>query len=138
MTAEPKSFELTLSKDFFNLRDSMCYDSGTEALTAKISMDNGDIYDCVIATQGHVRVIYKGDVYKSACQMPDELIDKFYRGVAYDDGDLYCDENNWWEVMIYKNGDYIDWLGGFMDFCPCDFEGYEDIKKYLLDMISMD
>lgn len=126
--------ELSLCKDFFSLRDSMCYDSGLKALEAKITTNN-DEYKVVIETQGHVRFIYKGDVYKCASQMPDELIQKFYEGTAYDNDDTYCDENNWWEVEVYKNGDYVDWLGGFMDFSPCDFKDEEDIKQYLIDTI---
>ena len=129
--------EINFANDCFNMRDSMCYDSGTRALSAIIT-DNKDTYKVIIETQGAVRVHYKGDIYKSACQMPDELIDMFYRGVAYDKGEVFCDENNWWEVEVYKNGEYVDYLGGFMDFSPYDFKDIDDIKQYLIDTIYIE
>jgi hypothetical protein len=133
-----KNFELNLIDNFFNMRDSMCYDSGTNILSADIELEDGKKYQIDIAAQGHVKVFWHGDMYKCASQMPEELIDKYYRGVIDEEEDYDCVENNWWEVMVYRDGHYIDWAGGVLDCDPCDFKDIDDVKEYLIDTICND
>ena len=122
---------LELAKGFYKMTDSMCFDSGLVALKAEL-IDGDNQYNISVIAEGDVRVFYKDNCYRCASQMPDELLDKFESGAINDDPDYYCDMNNWWEVEVYKNGDYIDWAGGFMDFCPADFTDEEDIKQWLI------
>jgi hypothetical protein len=133
-----KSIDVNLAPDFFNMSDSMCYDSGTVALTANIETKNGRKYEVTIAAQGCVKVFWHGDMYKSACQMPEELIQKFADGTIDEDNDFDCCENNWWEVMVYRDGRYIDWCGGVMDGFPNDYADENEVKDYLIEVISND
>ena len=87
---------------FFKLGDSMCYDSGICVLTAQVHKNNKN-YVVKIETQGHVKIIYDGSMYKSASQMPEELRQKFYNGTAYNSGKLECIENNWWEIVVFDD-----------------------------------
>ena len=130
-----KITKLETANGFYNMTDSMCYDSGFVGLIAEV-VDGNDTYNVVIEVQGDVRVFYKGECYRCASQMPDELIEKFANGTVDYNNECQCDMNNWWEVMVYKNKVYQDDLGGFMDFCPADFTDEEDVKQYILEIIK--
>ena len=133
-----KSIDLDLIDGFYKMGDSMCYDSGTTVLSAKIETTLSKTYEVYIEAQGHVKVFWHGDMYKSACQMPEELIYKFENGTIDEDDDYDCVENNWWEVVVYRDGKYLDWCGGLMDCNPNDFLNDDDVKEYLIDTISND
>lgn len=136
-----KSIEVNLAPGCLKMGDSMCYDSGTVAFTADVEtneMNKERKYEVTVAAQGCVKVFWHGNIYKSACQMPEELIEKFENGTIDEDNDYDCCENNWWEVMVYRDGMYIDWCGGLMDCNPNDFLDEEDIKDYIIEIISND
>lgn len=116
---------------FFQLGDSMCYDSGYQALYAQV-FDGSDEYHVYIMAQGNVKVMWRGDMYKCASQMPEELHDKFVDGTAYDELDDLI-ENNWWELLVYKNGVFYD--GEVLGFEPKDFKDEQAIEDYILEVI---
>lgn len=124
--------ELVLHPEWQTMGDSMCYDSGTEVLNAKLQVKEYSI-DVRIVAQGHVRVYYKDNVYKCASQFPQELLELFKNGSAATECDLI--ENNWWEVLYEINDGYVKQSDGIvLGFDPKDFECEEDIREYLNDL----
>lgn len=87
-------------------QDSMCYDSGTQIC----SYGTEDNYVNVVI-RGYVNVDYKDDRYWHASEMPDELIQMFRDGEAYNwenkENPVFINENNWYEIEWIKNGDCI-------------------------------
>ena len=133
-----KNIEVNLDNNFFNLRDSMCYDSGINVLHAEVLMDDGRKYEVDIETQGHVKVFWHGDMYKHACQMPQELIDAYYNGTIDLDDDYEVVENNWWEISVYRDGKYLDGCSGLLDCNPADFKDLDEVKSTIIEYISYD
>lgn len=111
--------------------DSMCFDSGFTALSAEV-FDGSDKYEVVIKAQGHVKLWWRDMCFKHASSFPDELLEKFRNGTAYKEVEI--DENNWWETLIYKDGDYIG--GDIFEGEPRDFKNEHEIEDYVLDMLE--
>ena len=86
---------------FSSLHDSMQMDSGITLAELKVNSVEVSLRVC-----GDVRVVYKDDVYRGAKDMPEELLDKFASGTAYNDPDIVIDMNNWFETFIYIDGVY--------------------------------
>ena len=121
---------LCINPEWETMGDSMCYDSGTYFLIAKIKTDTCDINVCIRA-QGHVKVYYKDNMYKHANQMPQELIDMFRDGTAWTECDVV--ENNWWEIMWDTNQE-TNWYerGDVFELLPYDFKNEQEIREWLL------
>lgn len=97
-------------KDFFFLReedrkgitDSLLLDSGQEILAGTV----GDVTVSVIVC-GDVRIGWKGQVYKSASQFPDDLTEAIRTGSFYvgqdEDEENFIGNNNWYEVRVWRD-----------------------------------
>ncbi len=123
--------KLEYDKDFRSLGDSMTVDSGHEFLSATLEKEDGGTYTVTIEAQGYVNVLYKGDSFRCASSMPEELRELFLTGKAGENPDVQVNENNWWEVFVEKDGVLLG--SDVMDCDPCDFDGEEDILSFLKD-----
>jgi hypothetical protein len=119
---------LNCDKEFFNMGNSMLYDSGIKPVTFCIRIGD-NVFNIDIAVVGKVDVKYNGVTYSYASDMPDKLLDKFRNG---DLGGVTLDKVNHWSILVYKNGKYeCDLLLGFM---PNHWTGEEDLKEYLISI----
>ena len=97
--------KFTCGFDLSNINDSMELESGIE-----IARLENDKYAVTLEVRGEVRVVFDDEVYKSVSQMPDELVQLFHDGKAYDDERVYVDMNNWFEVFFWeKKGKKLVW-----------------------------
>lgn len=96
------SYTINPNIDFNELHDSMQLESGQTLATLNI-----DKYTIEIRVCGDVRVHYKDELYKTPAQFPDELLELFKNGKAYDNPDVNIGMNNWFESFIYKDKEYI-------------------------------
>lgn len=126
------------------INDSMELDSGQVVAT----LETNDLL-IEIRVEGYVRVVFNNAVYAASSQMPQELIDLFHNGgeeyeKALEDGRLYIDDNNWFEVAIFtKNPDYnpnkktesVKWLydNRCDDVIDADWKDDADVVKTLMD-----
>ena len=100
-------FEYFQNIDLSDIHDSMELESNRLVASIKTRTDMIDI--CV---NGDVRVLYKGVIYKTQCQFPEELMQMFHNGTAYTNPDVEVINNNWFEVIHYrKKGRKWDWSG---------------------------
>lgn len=111
-----------------DLKDSMLLDSGQKVITIS---HHG--YDVTVHVVGEVLVDYKGSDYAAACQMPEDLLEKFRDGSAYGDPDVTIINNNWFEAFINKDGAWTGWSTVIDDF---ENESKEDIAGSLMDMVD--
>ena len=126
---------LWINPDWKTMGDSMCFDSGTNFLSATVSTEKGNV-DILIQARGGVRVCYKGVMFKCASQMPQELIDKFKDGSAWDDDDCDIIDNNWWELFwACDSTDCFDDSEVF-DMDIMDFDNECEIKEWILEFAN--
>ena len=122
-----------VNPDWKTMGDSMCFDSGTNFLSATVSTENGDV-DILIQARGSVKVYYKDEMFKCASQMPQELIDKFKDDSAWDDDDCEIIDSNWWELFWDYNGNTDCFENAeVFNANPMDFKNEQEIKEWLLE-----
>lgn len=123
--------------DISNINDSMELDSGQEIAYLKKGP-----YMVTLEVCGEVKVRYKNRTYKTASRMPEELIQQFHNGTAYENEDFVdIIFNNWLETFIWeKEGDEYECTGisdvSYYEGCTAeDIEsGLEDyLDKYIED-----
>ena len=52
---------------------------------------------------------YKDEIYTQASDYPDELIENIKNGHIYDcEEGCYVQDNNWFDLAIYKEGYFLD------------------------------
>lgn len=113
-----------------NANDSMELDSKQTIawLTIKDEKRKTNV-KITIEVKGEVTVLYKGQFYYNASEMPEELLALFHTG-EYDPDPENLDvrENNWFEIFIEDNGvsvetEVVD-VGGYTD---------ENLLKLMVD-----
>lgn len=127
-----------------NIKDSMELDSDPVDLaylknTILTRSGKKITVDASVRVQGDVRVRFKGQWYRNASSMPEELIQCYHDGSdpAMIDPDYYVDNNNWFEqfvritdeggLVIYEDSSVIDDVSGMK-------EGLADsLAEYLND-----
>lgn len=120
--------KFSLKLDLSEINDSMELDSNIEV--ARIENEN---YALTLEVQGSVRVIYKDCIYKAACQMPDELIQLFHDGKAYNSKDVYVDMNNWFEVFFWEKKDgKLIWTN-WCDVVDCETSTPKELESMMYD-----
>jgi hypothetical protein len=131
--------ELNLAPNFFNIGDSMCFDSGTTIMSADICIENIADVQIDLRACGHVKVDFCDDVYKCASNFPTELMELFESGLVDTDERVYIHENNWWETFIdvYPHGEN-DCKSDTVIFegVPSDFENEEQVKEYIVELLK--
>lgn len=126
------SFDIMRKEDRREITDSLLLDSGTNVAEGKTK----DGYEFVIQTQGHVRVLWKGEIFKHATDFPDDLTEALKNHTFYDLGypDTEVQENNWYELLIYDpNGKLL-----FSDLVDIDLSTIKvhEIKDLVLETIK--
>jgi hypothetical protein len=131
--------ELNLAPNFFNIGDSMCFDSGTTIMSADICIENKADVQIDLRACGHVKVDFCDDVYKCASNFPTELMELFENGLVDTDERVYIHENNWWEVFIdvYPHGENdCNSDSVIFEGVPSDFENEEQVKEYIVELLK--
>jgi hypothetical protein len=131
--------ELNLAPNFFNIGDSMCFDSGTTIMSANICIENKADVQIDLRACGHVKVDFCDDVYKCASNFPTELMELFESGLVDTDERVYIHENNWWEVFIdvYPHGENdCNSDSVLFEGVPSDFENEEQVKEYIVELLK--
>ena len=131
--------ELNLAPNFFNIGDSMCFDSGTTIMSADICIENKADVQIDLRACGHVKVDFCDDVYKCASNFPTELMELFESGLVDTDERVYIHENNWWEVFIdvYPHGENdCNSDSVIFEGVPSDFENEEQVKEYIVELLK--
>ncbi len=111
------------------IKDSMQLDSGQEVCSITVEHE-GKTTEAYVVVHGKVRVYYKGDVYKAACQFPQELLD-FFAGKRPDlKEDVEVVDSNWFEVFLddpdVDRSDVVD------DF---NFTTIDDVRDWLITVV---
>lgn len=109
----------TMEKEFSRIPDCMCLDRGSGLCHYE---EDGNIVD--ICVSGFVDVRYEGNRYLHFSEMPEKLQKMFHDGSAYNDPNIYIEENNWYELS-FNDGDEtrdVSYLQGYTpeqlkDFC---------------------
>lgn len=89
--------------------DSMLFDSGTVIASGKFEKE-GRIFNIYLEVNGEVAVTYKGEVYHSPSDFPEELTERIRNTTWWDvcspseEGDdvesnIYVGMNNWFEYL---------------------------------------
>lgn len=129
MNKQEYTLDIYVGKEEF--RDSMLLESGT--IVAELKTPD---YNCIIKVAGEVRVVYKNTAYRSFESFPEELKELFRKGKAYNNKDVFIDDNNWFELFIDNNDDtWTGWsevVDGLDDFGALEFFSLfdENIKAY--------
>lgn len=123
-----KEFFLMDEKYRKDITDSLLLESGTEVASGRT-----EDFSFSIVTQGRVRLVWKGEPYKSRSNFPDDLVEAIRSHTVQDNPDYYADENNWYELIIWqKKGTKHEIL--YSDFFEFDLSTTteEVIKKDVL------
>ena len=104
---------LELYEDMTQYNDSLLIESGTKI--CKFIRKDGK--SAVIETQGEIKIFYypNGDMgeesegpFRYPSDYPDEIIKLIKNGEIYDSNKAYVDENNWFEITYYEDGEMLD------------------------------
>lgn len=114
--------------DISKINDAMELDSSQSI--AEGTFTNGERkIEMRLLVVGDVDVEYRGQTYKHASRMPDELLKIFHDGRAGETGSgITVNNNNWFELVVDDDGrrvieDVVDGLG----------DGFPDIVSLMLD-----
>ena len=68
--------------------------------------------------------------------MPDELINMFHDGTAWNNDEVDVIDNNWLEIFInVRNGEGWDWTG-WSDVVDCEGYPEDEVKTYMLNYLA--
>lgn len=82
--------------------DSMLFDSGETI--AKLTYGN---WTCYVDVSGEKKIWFKDEQYRYVQDYPEELIEAFKNGTAYDNPNINICDNNWFDIVVYQDGEYI-------------------------------
>lgn len=123
------------SIDLSDINDSMELDSGQTIAT----LVEGNMM-AELRVVGDVRVLYKGEIYKHASSMPEDLIRIFHEGKASEaeqKGLLEIGCNNWFESFIYmKNAKGQRVWTGWSDVTDDEGSSPKEIRQGLHEYID--
>lgn len=122
-------YKFTVHPVLLEVKSSMELDSGT--LLASLEAGNVIVE---LEVRGDVRVEYQDDIYKAACQFPEELLKAFHDGSAFNDPDVRIIDNNWFELGVYeKKGGKRVWT----DYSTVDEEeDYDSVADVFSGMLA--
>lgn len=119
--------ELTIHVPLKDCGISMLFDRGTEVASYELTdADGGGVVSLYVC--GDVRIDFEGTIYRYATEMPDELRELIRNGKLDEDERVYVWENNWFEVLLNRNGTQY--------YCDEPIDGYwesEDALRAELD-----
>lgn len=96
-----KEFWMLPEEERKGITDSLLLESGIEVASGRTKD-----FSFSVVTQGHVRLVWKDEVYKYRGDFPDDLVEAIRNHTAENNPDYCVDENNWYELIIWdeKNG----------------------------------
>ena len=126
-----KQFYLLREEDRKEINDSLLLPSGEVIADGKIA--DGTSFQ--ICTQGNVRILWKGEIYKFAQDFPKDLIRaiRFRKPSFVRYGEVI--ENNWYELTIFDkkgNTPYSELL----DIDLSEIHDEQELKDIVLDVIA--
>lgn len=83
---------------------SECTDSMLFDCYERIATFGTDDNYVALDVYGDVSVLYEDESYNRASEMPEELLDRFRTGTAYNDDKLEIKMNNWFAYVHVLNG----------------------------------
>lgn len=117
--------------DLTDINSSMELESGQEIARLR----RGDRV-VTVEVRGEVRVVYKKQTYKSVSQMPEELIQMFRNGKAFNSKKVFVDMNNWFEVFTWTLQDgKLVWTGN-SDVVDVENNTPEQMRAFLTDIMN--
>ena len=94
------------------------------------------VHVVTVEVRGEVRVVYKKQTYKSVSQMPEELIQMFRNGKAFNSKKVFVDMNNWFEVFTWTLQDgKLVWTGN-SDVVDVENNTPEQMRAFLTDVMN--
>lgn len=118
-------FEHTDDIDISKVVDSMEFPSETWFA----SVTDG-AWQAHLEVRGSVWVDYKGDYYDDPSDFPKGLKQIIRAGGLFSSEDVYVSDNNWFEVLVYCNGDYVG--GDVVDVEP----SWNSVKDLLTGFVT--
>ena len=123
------SFDMMSEEDTKDITDSNLLESGL--VIAKGKNVNGITF--TIETQGEVRILWNGEIYKYRKDFPEELVDAISSGSVEEKGGEWID-NNWYEfTIIGNNGECLK--SDLFDICLADLTE-DELKALIKDEIK--
>ena len=132
-------YDFSVADFLLGVNDSMELDSGQEVA----SLETDGLY-VSIRVAGDVRVVFNDESYRASSQFPEELVELFHNGKAWNDERVYVDNSNWFESFVYyKNPNYDPedkkspkWLcdPAWCDVLDGGWENEADVFSFLLDL----
>lgn len=107
--------------------DSLLYDCDT-VIASVTSLDSK--YNITVEVHGDVMITYKDEVYRYPSEFPDSLTAMIRDGSAWQNPEIYIDNNNWFEISIYEKDEYLG--GEVWDICP-DVCSKEQIRAEMIE-----
>lgn len=126
-----KQFYLLREEDRKEINDSLLLPSGEVIADGKLA--DGTSFQ--IWTQGHVRILWKGEIYKFAQDFPEDLIRaiRFRKPSFARYGEVI--ENNWYELSVFdKRGNIL--YSDLLDIDLSEIRDEQEIKDIVLDIIE--
>lgn len=115
--------------DLTEYTDSLLFDTGETIATLEYKN-----FLIVIDVTGEKKIYFNDEVYTQAFDYPDELIENIKNGHIYDyQEDCYLEDNNWFDVVIFKNKCYIYDEVFEEDLCQLT---PEKLKKIMIDYLD--
>lgn len=100
MGAGKQKIKFEVYQNLKDCKDSMLFNAGERI--AKYGTDDNYV---LLTVYGEVRVEYKGEYYYRVTDMPQDLVDMFENGRAYDSDYVYIGNNNWFDYVHIVNGE---------------------------------
>lgn len=90
-----------------NIKDSLELASGTDIA----EYEDGNV-TVKLVVNGEVSLDYKGEIYNNVNDFPEELKTIIHEGNTFSHDDVDVLSNNWFELEVFANGEYIgDFFG---------------------------
>ena len=103
-TLRKKEMNFSCESNLSVYTDSLLFDTGE--IVATLDYKN---YHVVVDVTGEKRIFFGDEIYTQASDYPDELIENIKNGHIYDyQEDCYLQDNNWFDIAIYKDDYFLD------------------------------
>lgn len=117
-----KKFITRVNEENKKQNDSLFFNEGDTPMTIKVELDNGEKYELLVIVRGEKELYKDGkriDADIRAYYENDEMLQK-----DMDNGVLELEHINWFELIIYHNGEphYLDYIF----YTLTAFENYTD------------
>ena len=121
--------EFYCEQDLSQYTDSLLFDTGETVATL-----NYKDFEVIVDVTGEKKIFFNDEIYTQASDYPDELVENIKNGKIYDYlEDCYLEDNNWFDIAIYKNGIFVDDQVFEEDLCKLTSE---QLKNIMIDYLN--